>query len=127
MCSTVVPRLLTSPHSIPWPDPAKDRGISRKNFNRIPQNYNGITQQQRKIKFVCYYGLYFCGFQKPKLRVNIPKTIGVHSQKKKKKEEADIKLYSVHCLFIQQPFKPQCHPDTSNNIVPTSLCTEGLG
>lgn len=30
-----------------WPDLAKDRGICAKNFNRIPENYNGITQQHR--------------------------------------------------------------------------------
>lgn len=86
-----------------WPDPAKDRGICEKNFNRIPENYNGITQQHGK--FVSYYELYFCGFQKNNRSVNIPKKPLDPILKKKTNS-------SSQCiLLIQQPLKNQCHPD----------------
>lgn len=75
--------LLASPHSIPWPDPAKDRGICKKNFNRIPDNYNGITQQHRKYNLLVIMACIFVDSKKTQPSVNIPKAIGVHSPSEK--------------------------------------------
>lgn len=75
--------LLAIPHSIPWPDPAKDRGICKKNFNRIPDNYNGITQQHRKYNLLVIMACIFVDSKKTQPSVNIPKAIGVHSPSEK--------------------------------------------